>query len=282
MRALRSRVLVALDQSGVAAAAVSGALSAPRIRSFACAPLGPGALRPGPLDPNLARPREVEEALAQVAREVEGGRGPVSLILPEGVARTVLLDVLPGVDARDFARYRLAPGLPYGGEEAVVDVLALPGGRALASAVRRVIVEGYEAAAEAAGLELERLDLAPLAALSALAREPRGTAPSVDVILGDHALSLAAWHGDLLRVFRTRLRDAGAGEAAWLAREIDRTAAQAGNGGEPRLRVVGPGAAALRRAWRDGGRDAEPGWSADGGLPVDAAELAWLGGALGR
>src|SRR5438552_922573 len=166
MRALRSRVLVALDQSGVAAAAVSGALSAPRIRSFACAPLGPGALRPGPLDPNLARPREVEEALAQVAREVEGGRGPVSLILPEGVARTVLLDVPPGVDARDFARYRLA--------------------------------------------------------------------------------------------------------------------AQAGNGGAPRLRVVGPGAAALRRAWRDGGRDAEPGWSADGGLPVDAAELAWLGGALGR
>src|SRR5207237_5951771 len=123
-----------------------------------------------------------------------------------------------------------------GGGEAGVDVLALPGGRALASAVRRVIVEGYEAAAEAAGLELERLDLAPLAALSALAREPRGTAVSVDVILGDRALSLAAWQGGVLHVFRTRRRQSGPREPLWLGREVDRTAVLAGNGSAPRIR----------------------------------------------
>src|SRR5947207_8567496 len=144
MRGLRTRVLVALDATGVAAAAVAGGLGTPRIRSFARAPLDPGALVPGPLDPNLARPREVEEALAQVAREMGGG--PVTLVLPGGVARTVLLERPPGVDAREFARYRVSAGLPYPPDEALVDVLALEGGRVLAAAVRRRIVEGYEAA----------------------------------------------------------------------------------------------------------------------------------------
>jgi hypothetical protein len=205
----------------------------------------------------------------------------VSLILPGGVARTVLLEVAAGVTAREFARFRITPGLPYPPDEALVDVLPLDGGRILAAAVRRSVVEGYEAVAGAAGLDVERLDLAPLAALSALAREPRGTAVSVDVILGDHALSLAAWQGGALHFFRTRLRESGPREAQWLGREVDRTAVLAGNGSAPRIRAVGPGAVELLRAWSDEGRAGEPGWRAEGALPVAAAELAWLGAALG-
>jgi hypothetical protein len=280
MRALRTRVLMAIDASGVAGAAVSGGPGTPRIRSFARATLKEGALLPGPLDGNVLHAAEVQQALAEVAAGIEGGRGPVALILPDGVARTVLLDVPAGVAARDFARYRITPGLPYSPDEALVDVLPLEGGRVLAAAVRRSIIEGYEAAARAAGLDVDRLDLAPLAALSALAREPRGTVASVDVILGDRALSLAAWHGGTLRVFRNRLREPGPGEARWLTQEVDRTAVQAGNGGPPRLRAVGPGATALLRAWEGEGRTAEAGWSAEGPLPVEATELAWLGAAL--
>ena len=63
-------------------------------------------------------------------------------------------------------------------------------------------------------------------------------------------------------------------------REVDRTAALAGNGGPPRIRAVGPGALALLSAWQHEGRSVEAGWRAEGALPVDAAELAWLGGAL--
>jgi hypothetical protein len=274
------RVLVAIDATGVSGAAVSGAGGAPRIRSFARAALAEGAVVPGPLDPNVMRLPEVQQALAEVAGAIEGGRGPVAFILPGGVARTMLMEVPSGVAAREFARYRITPGLPYAPEEALVDVLPLEGGRVLAAAVRRSVVQGYEAVAAAAGLDLERLDLSPLAALSALAKEPRGTAASVDVILGDRALSLAAWHGGVLRVFRSRLREAGEGEALWLAREVDRTAALAGNGGPPRIRTVGPGATALVRAWEGEGRAAEPGWRAEGSLPVEAAELAWLGAAL--
>jgi hypothetical protein len=280
MRALRARVLVAIDATGVAGASVSGGPGAPRIRSFARAPLSPGALVPGPFDPNVVGGPEVQRALGEVAAGVEGGRGPVALILPEGVARTVLLDVPAGVTAREFARYRITAGLPYAPDEALVDVLPLGGGRVLAAAVRRSVIEGYEAVARAAGLDIERLDLAPLAALSALAREPRGTAVSVDVILGDRALSLAAWQGGVLHVFRTRRRDCGPREPLWLGREVDRTAVLAGNGSAPRIRAVGPGAVALLRAWGDEGRAGEPGWRAEGALPVEATELAWLGAGL--
>lgn len=280
MRGLRTRVLVAIDATGVAGAAVSGGAGAPHIRSFARAPLSPGALVPGPIDANVARPAEVQQALAEVARALEGGRGPVALILPDGVARTVLLEVPSGVAAREFARYRITPALPYAPDEAVVDVLAVEGGRTLAAAVRRSVIEGYEAVSAAAGLDLERLDLAPLAAVSALARARHDTGASVDVILGDRALSLAAWHGGFLRMFRSRLREAGPDEPGWLAREVDRTAAMAGDGGPPRIRAVGPGAIALLRGWEKEGRPAEPGWRAEGPLPVDAAELAWLGAAL--
>jgi hypothetical protein len=280
MRALRTRVLVAVDATGVAGAAVSGGPGTPRIRSYARAPLAPGALVPGPFDPNVVRPADVQRALGEVAAALEGGRGPVSLILPGGVARTALLDVPAGVTAREFARYRITPGLPYPPDEALVDVLPVAGGRVLAAAVRRSVVEGYEAVAGAAGLDVERLDLAPLAALSALAREARGTAVSVDVILGDQALCLAAWQAGVLQVFRTRLRDSGAREPLWLGREVDRTAVLAGNGSAPRIRAVGPGAVELLRAWADEGRAGEAGWKAEGALPVEATELAWLGAAL--
>jgi Tfp pilus assembly PilM family ATPase len=280
MRALRTRVLVAIDATGVAGAAVSGGAAAPRIRSFARVPLADGALVPGPLDPNLVRADEVQSALHAVAAALDGGRDPVVLILPDGVARTALLEIPAGVDAREFARYRIAPGLPYPADEALVDLLPLAGGRVLAAAVRRSIVEAYEAAASAAGLDVERLDLSPLAALSALAREPRGTASSIDVVLGDRALSLALWRDGVMSAFRNRLRGPFPGETEWLVREVERTAAFAGNGGPPRLRAVGPGAAALVRAWQSEGRTAEPGWQAEGTLPVEATELAWLGAAL--
>lgn len=280
MRGLGTRVLIAIDATGVAGAAVSGGVGAPRIRSFARAPLAADALVPGPFDVNVVRAAEVQHALAEVAGGLEGGRRPLALILPDGVARTMLLEVPSGVAAREFARYRITPGLPYAPEEALVDVLPVAGGRVLAAAVRRSVIEAYEAVAAAAGLDVERLDLSPLAALSALAREARGTSASVDVILGDRALSLAAWQAGVLRAFRSRLREPGPSEALWLAREVDRTAALTGNGGPPRIRAVGPGAVALLRAWEDEGRAAEPGWRAEGPSAVEAAELAWLGGAL--
>src|SRR5438045_2792699 len=80
------------------------------------------------------------------AAGLEVGRGKVVLVLPDGVARTALVEVSGGVAARELARYRVTPGLPYPPEEALVDVLPLDDGRVVAAAVRRSLVEGYEAA----------------------------------------------------------------------------------------------------------------------------------------
>jgi hypothetical protein len=272
---LRAQTVIALDASGVAGAVVGGGLGPPRVLAFSRVPLVPGALEPSPFEPNLRRPDEVRDALATLGRGL-GRRGPVTLILPNGVARVLLLDVPSHVPAQQFARYRLAPGLMYPPEEAIVDVVPLPEGRVLAAAVRRSVVAAYETAAREAGLEQERLDLAPLPALSALLREPARTVPTVHVVLGDAAASLAAVNEGALRAFRTRLRDVSSGEADRLAEDADRTAALVGPGPPPRLRVVGAGAEALVREWSDRGRLAEAGWRAEG-VAREVAELGWLG-----
>jgi hypothetical protein len=274
---------VAFDATAVCAALVSRGLRGRRLRSFGRAGLSPGALLPQPLETNVQRPDEAGEALRGVLRGLEAGRGRVSMILPDGVARMGLLEVPTGVAPEEYARFRWAQGLPYPAAEAIVDVLPLGEGRAVVAAVRRGVVLEYEAVAARAGLSPARVDLAPLAALSALVRDPPAEAAAVDVILGDAAYCLAGSHDGALRVLRNRRRDAGASEAERLCREVDRTAALAGNGtGPPSVRVVGAGARALIGELQRSGRAAVPGWPLEGpGLPMEAAELAWLRAALG-
>jgi len=281
MRALRTQVLVAFDATAVAGAVVSQGLGGRRLRSFASAPLPPGSLAPSPLDSNLNDPEAVAGALTRVRAELAPGEAGACLLLPAGVARIVLLEIPPGVEAEGFARFRLASSLSYPAAEAVVDLMPAGPGRVLAAAVRRRVVEEYERAAAAAGLRQARLDLAPLAALAALEQEAAGGPRAVDVILGDAAVSFAARADGALRAWRTRWRDRAADEARWLADEAWRTATLIADGGFPPLRVVGPGASALVRAWTAEGLTAAPGWALEGrGLPAPAAELAWLGGAL--
>jgi hypothetical protein len=283
VRPFRGELTVAFDASGVCGAVVSRGLRRPRLTSFRRAPLEPGALAPHALDVNLRRPDEVEDALRGALDGLDAGRGRVSLILPDGVARIGLLDIPAGVAAEEYARFRWTQALPYPAAEAIVDVLPLPGGRAVAAAVRRRVALEYEEMARRAGLSPGRVDLAPLAALAALLRDPPAGPASVDVILGDAAYCLAATHDGALRVLRNRRRDADAGEADRLGREVDRTAAFAGNGsGRLRVRVVGPGARGLIGDLLRAGRAAGPGWEMEGGaLPVEAAELAWLAATLG-
>jgi hypothetical protein len=278
----RGELTVAFDATGVCGAVVSRGLRGARLKSFRRVPLAPGALTPRPLETNVGRPDEVGLALREVLEGLDAGRGRVSLVLPDGVARIGLVDVPAGVAAEEYARFRWTQGLPYAPAEAIVDVLPLGGGRVVAAAVRRGVALEYEGAAARAGLSPGRVDLAPLAALAALVREPSGAA-GVDVILGDAAYCLAASHGGALRVLRNRRRDPDAGEAERLRGEVDRTAALAGNGTGPwPVRVVGAGARALIGELQRSGRAAGPGWPMEGaGLPVEAAEQAWLGAALG-
>ena len=276
---MRTRALLAFDASGVSGALLGWSFGGMKVRGFARAALSPGALTPSALEPNVARRPEVAEAVGRVAADLGIGRARVTVLAPQGVARLLLLDVPEGVDPDAFARYRFAD-LPYPVAEAVVDVLPVPGGRVVAAAVRKLVVEDYEAVVAAASLEQERFDIASLAALTALLKDSPRDELVLDVILGDVAYAMAAHRDGVLAALRHRLRDRRDGEAERLRAEAERTAALAG---APlgRVRVVGTGARALIREWSAAGLDAGRGWRADGdGLPHDAAEIPWLGALL--
>jgi hypothetical protein len=251
-----------------------------RVQALVRVPLEEGALVPGPLEANLLRPAEVVAALRSVAAGLDAGDRQVCLVLPDGLARVALLEPPRGADARDFARFRLAQSLPYPAGEAIVDVLGVARGRFVAAALRRRVVEAYEAAAAEAGLRQERLDIAPLAAVSGLQRHA-GSGPRSALILGDTAVSFAAWDAKgLLRAFRSRRRAGGADEPDRLREELARTACLGGESGAGQVRVVGSGAVDVVRAFSFSGLAAEAGWGTPrNGLPVEPAELAWLGAA---
>ena len=278
---LRSKLVVAFDAGSVSGAALARGFGSPRLKHLSRVTLEPGALAPSPLETNLVRREEVLEALARMLAEVGGAGNAATLILPDGLARAQVLELPPGVEPGEYARFRLVPGLPFPASEAVVDVQALGGRRCLGVAVRRSVVESYEALATAAGLVVERVDLAPMAALEGLRQKAAADPSTVDVILGDVALSLLAWREGGLRVLRSRRRDSGPGEASRLRDEAARTATMAGDGLMPRVRVVGPGATVLVKELRSLGARAELGWTATGeALAFEAAEVPWLGVAL--
>jgi hypothetical protein len=282
MALLGAQFVLALEPSAVAGALVSRGLGSARVRSVARVPLSPGALEVSAFEPNLRRPDEVKAALVHLASTLGAGNSAACVVLPDGLARLGLLDVPKDATPERYARFRLMGSLPYPAEEALVDVLPLGGSRVLAAAVRRAVVHAYEAVVRAAGIEQDRVDLAPLAALAGLRRAAPPAPPmTVDVVLGEVAVSLAARDGALLAAFRNRRRDGGPGEGERLRLEVERTALLAGDGAAPpRVRVLGPGAAALVREWRAAGRAAELGWSVPAPDLVETAEMAWLGAAL--
>lgn len=278
----RPSVLVAFDAGSVAGARVARGLRGRRLQSFARAPLGAGALVPAAHEPNIRRPDEVASALALVARTLAAPGARVQALLPDGLARVALLEADDGaVDPAAYARYRLAGSLPYPARDAVVQAEREGDGLVLAGIASRTVVAQYEDALEAAGLGPASIDLTPLAALGALRSDARSGSATALLVLGDAAYSLALQVGRRLRVVRNRRRDRSADEAVRLAREVERSARLSGVDEPVRVRVVGPGAAGLAREMAAAGRDAEPGWRIDSGvLPVEAAELAWLGGAF--
>ena len=273
MTRLGTRTYLAFDASCVTAAEVSHGVKTARLRTFAREPLAPGALVPGPAGGNLADAEAVHAALRRVLDRV--GRGRVTLVLPDGLARLALVETPAGVDAREYVRFRLAPSLPWPAAEASVETLAAGGSRVVGAAIGRASVAEYEQAATAAGAQVEQVFLAPLVALAGLLRP--GVGDGVHAVLGDVALCLAYLRDDTLVALRSRRRDRSSGEAARLAAEMRRLQAAGGNGhAGVRLGLRGSDAASLR---------AELGAARP--LPAlappdqpQADEAGWLGGLL--
>jgi hypothetical protein len=275
---LGKRLLLAFDASGVSAVAVARSAGPEGLGERLGVELPPGALAPSVTDDNLARPAEVAAALSALRARLGGEGRRTTLVLPDGVARFLLVETPPRVAPLEFARFRLAQSLPFAAAEAVIDGLPVGPGRVLAAGLRRRGVQGYGRAAAAAGFAVERVELSPLAAVGRVLRSSSAAAGAVAVVLGDVAYSLALLRGGALEAFRNRRRDPGAGEAERLADEADRTAVLAGLGQADRLLVVGPGTRGLLAALRSSGRDAAPAWGGDS-ESADDAERAFLGAA---
>lgn len=273
------RVCVALDAGGVRAARVAAGLRGAEALAWARAPLASGALAPHPAERNLADAEAVRQALGHVATALDLHPGtPVRLVLPQGVARPVLLEEPRGVARDDFARFRLGPGLPFAPEEAVVGTLAVGSGRVVACALRRSVGAEYEQVAREAGLVPEGVFLAPLTSLATLLRKPPAHA-EVALVLGDAACLLAAFGDGRLRVLRARRRVPSHDESRWLLDEVERTASAAELRGSTRLTLHGPGSQALAATLGLQGRLVQAGVSPVAGLPAEASEWAWLAGA---
>jgi Tfp pilus assembly PilM family ATPase len=282
MRWARAKLLLALDAGSATGAVVSWGLGGPSVGTLSRVPLESGALAPSALEPNVVRPDSLRDALASVRKALGTNGRRAVLILPQGVSRTLLVDAPPGVATHDYARFRLSQGLSYPTSEAVIDALPLGGRRHLCAAVRRSLVEAYESVAQSAGFALDRVDLAPLAAVAGLRSQASPVDSGVALILGDTAYSMVAFRAGSVDAFRSRMRDPTPGEAERLGDETVRTASLAGADAPKRVVVLGSGAPAVARRLRDLGCPAEPAWRAgSAGLPLEAAELAWLGAALG-
>jgi hypothetical protein len=281
MLSLRTRLVIALDAGSVQGTRLVSGLRGRELRGLARRALAGGALVPAALAPNVLRPEEVREAMRAVATELGAVDRPTILVLPDGVARSLLLDVPAGTDAHDFARFRLAPQLPYAAADAIVEVMPIGPRRVLAAAIRRDIAAEYEQLASASGLKQERLDWAPMAALGALRRHG-GEQPHIDVVLGEAAFSMALVAQGTTLAFRGRRRDPGPDEPERLSLELMRTA-QLGATAEAaaHVRVVGPGAHLLADAWSAQGVRVQSGWGEVRQIPArEASELSWLGAAL--
>jgi hypothetical protein len=275
MGILPGRLVVALDAGGVSGGLVSRGLRGTRLRQCARIPLPEGALLPRPLEANLPDRSAVVAALEELrARLRVNGRG-ATLILPDGPARLQLMDAGSESRSVDYARFRLGPTLPYAVGEAQVAILPLGGGRLLASAVRRAVVDEYEHAASSAGFVQRELSLSSYAALPRLLRSARS--PAVAAVLGDTTVSLSAIGASSdVEAFRYRLRDAGHDEPERLWREAERTAGLA-EFETFALVVVGAGASEVVSSLRAQGRAVSLGWDDEAGDAGAAAELAWLG-----
>ena len=277
MGLLGNGLLVAFDAGSVSVANLPRRPGRRRVEGFVRVALEPGALVPSPSGPNVVRRDEIREALTAALGELASGGGKATLFLPDGIARLAVVTAPSGADSRDYLRFRLASSLPWPASDAIVDVLPAGSGRVVGAAVRRATVAQFEQLAASAGLTVERVHLAPLAALGRLLG--RGGRTGVHAILGDAALCLAVIRSGELAALRSRRRDSSEGEAERLMAEASRIARLAGAADDPvRLIVSGAGAGRLREALG-------PASIASGGLEgprewPEAAEAAWLDGAL--
>jgi type IV pilus assembly protein PilM len=301
--ALRPRLALEFMPSGVVAArpgAVAVAGESQNVET-AFTPLPPGLITPGLKGRNIDEGTAVAAALRKSLDSLNPRDKKVSLVVPDGSARVLLLDfdALPArhADALPIVRFRLRKLVPFEVEDAAVSWQAMPssdgGLRAVVAAMPGPIRAEYESAAREAGYEPGAMLPSSLAALGAVA----GDDPVLVVNRSAHSITTAIARGGELLLYRTLDLDTEGDSALaehHAAVELQRTVSVAVAYFEDTLSTVprcllaaGPGGAAeLARLLGDDSiavRDlvTSPGAPADGPGSSGAAPAGLLAGVIG-
>jgi hypothetical protein len=196
----------------------------PGLGAAVCLELPEDALRLTLTEPGLTDPAGFASLLRgalERAGAKDGGRA--ALVLPDAVARVALLPAAEvgaasGAPREELVRFKLRKSVPFDIREAR---LALGSGDPVpVVAIARPVLEGFESACVAAGLEVGRVELASLALLRAEAEGAAGDCLFVNWEPGHCSLILSRDGQPLL--FRS-LSGPQVGEAGGVEREVAST-----------------------------------------------------------
>jgi type IV pilus assembly protein PilM len=134
------------------------------------------SLKPGNLADRVAVTAALRRALEQVGSKGNTRGADLTLVIPDGAVRVLLLDFdsLPSklTEALPLVRFRLKKLVPFDADEAMVTFQAMSSGKAgvrvLAVAIPRDVLSEYETAAREAGFEPGAVLPSTLAALAAV------------------------------------------------------------------------------------------------------------------
>lgn len=168
--------------------------------------LGPGAVVPDLMEPNLRDKSAVRQAIESALASVHGRSHDVIAILPDTTVRVVLLDfeALPGKpeEAEAVVRFRLKKSLPFNLDEARISYHAQGtknGVRVVAAVVLNSVLAEYEAAFREVGYSPGVVVPSMLAALGAADAER----PTLVVKVDAHTIGVAILDQDQLLLVRT-------------------------------------------------------------------------------
>jgi type IV pilus assembly protein PilM len=253
----RAAVGVEIATTRVTAVRLAGSSAPAAVIGFAVEPLPAGAVVPALNAPNIADRGAVADAIAR-AVERAGGHGRAALVVPDTVAKVSLLrfEQVPSraADFLELIRWQVRKSVPFRVEDA--QVTWFPGAPAEGSArevvvslARRDVVQEYEAAAQAAGLQAGIVDVATFNLANAVLAS--GAPPPGDwllVHLATDYLTLVILRGEAVIFYRHR----GADDESSLADVVHQTAMYY----EDRLKGGGFSKVILAGAGRSAGPDA--------------------------